>query len=159
MWVFRRNKRDSVPLRTLVCQRTSKQSAGISSALPAASWAAPLCFRWDPEVIHTEAAQPLLSSRALGRAGILPGGALGSSLLPTPGGRQLPALPAEVSLVPPAQENDDGLKPIGRFNPRRCFAVSCAPLYVGTHAARRQRGHTFIFKRRTLEPLGKNILD
>lgn len=105
MWFFRRNKRGSVHSHTLVCQRASKQWAGIRSALPAVSEAAPLCFRWDPEVIHTEAAQPLLSSCATGRAGILPGGALGASLLPTPGGRQLPALPAEVSLVP-AQEND-----------------------------------------------------
>lgn len=86
-----RNKRDSVHSSTLVCQKTPQQWAEISSALPAVSWAAPLCFRWDPEVIHTEPAQPLLSSGAKGRAGILLGGALGSWLLPTPGRCQLPA--------------------------------------------------------------------
>lgn len=86
VWFSRRNKRDSIGSHTLVCcQRAPTQWAETRSASPAVSEAVPLCSRWDPEVIHTEAAQPLLSSCATGRAGILPGKALGSSLLPTPG--------------------------------------------------------------------------
>lgn len=98
------------------------------------------------------------------RTGILLGGGLGSQLLTTTAGHNCQHCPKKWAcrlawreLFQPLRVA--GSKPIGWFNQKHCLALSCVLLYVGTHAARRQRGHTFIFKRRTLEPLGKNILD
>ena len=126
-----------------------------------------LCFFLSGGTLRSLALRQLIAYAALvpqGRTGIPPGGGLGSLLLNTPVGHQLPALPKEGNMPPsqkkavPAHESGR-LQPIGWFNQRHCLVLSSVLLYVGTHAARKQRGHTFIFKRRTLEPLGKNILD
>ncbi|KAF6104165.1 hypothetical protein HJG60_011183 [Phyllostomus discolor] len=126
-----------------------------------------LCFFFSGGTLRSLALRQLITCAALvpqGRTGILPGGGLGSLLLNTPIGSQLPALPKEGSVPPGLKKavsayNSGRLQPTGWFNQRHCLVLSSVLLYVGTHAARKQRGHTFIFKRRTLEPLGKNILD